>query len=219
MTKITALREHKGRRRVNVFLDGKLAFSLSTEEATREGLKPDQIMTPAEVDRLSGSDRHQRCLTAATGLLSHRPRSSSELSTMLQRRGFDRATQEPVLATLKEQGLLDDTAFARFWTENRELFSPRSQRLTRIELRRKGVASEVIDQAITSIDDEASALRAATAHVRSLRWSDRDQFRRRLGGYLQRRGFGYGVVEATLARLWEDTRTQTNDCTDGTENR
>jgi regulatory protein len=185
MTKITALREHKGRRRVNVFLDGKLAFSLSTEEATREGLKPDQIMTPAEVDRLSGSDRHQRCLTAATGLLSHRPRSSSELSTMLQRRGFDRATQEPVLATLKEQGLLDDTAFARFWTENRELFSPRSQRLTRIELR----------------------------------WSDRDQFRRRLGGYLQRRGFGYGVVEATLARLWEDTRTQTNDCTDGTENR
>ena len=73
MAKITALRENKGRHRVNIFLDGRFAFSLSAAVATREGLKTDQVVTPEQVDSLSKSDRYQRCLTAATGFLSHRP--------------------------------------------------------------------------------------------------------------------------------------------------
>jgi SOS response regulatory protein OraA/RecX len=38
-----------------------------------------------------------------------------------------------VMARLKERGLLDDAAFAEFWKENRQEFSPRSQRLTGLE--------------------------------------------------------------------------------------
>jgi regulatory protein len=217
MAKITALRENKGRHRVNVFLDGRFAFSLSAEKANRAGLRADQIVTPEQVDSLSGSDRHERCLMVATTFLGHRPRSGAELKTLLQRRGFDSTTQDSVLAGLQAQGLLDDTAFAQFWTENRESFSPRSRRLTRIELQKKGVAAEVIEQAVAAIDDEASAYRAAASHLRSVRWSDHDQFRRRLGAYLQRRGFAYGVVETVLTKLWDEVRLETNTRTDGTE--
>jgi regulatory protein len=219
MAKITALRQNKGRRRVNVFLDGSFAFSLSADRVASEGLQVDQTLNSEQVNALSGSDGHDRCLTAATRLLSYRPRSSSELRTILQRRGFDRAAQDSTLATLKEKTLVDDAAFARFWTENRESFSPRSQRLTGIELKRKGVPADIIEQAVASIDDEASAHRAALAHLGSMRWSDRDQFRRRLGGYLQRRGFAYAVVEATLARLWHDTLIESKTSTNGIEDR
>jgi SOS response regulatory protein OraA/RecX len=50
-----------------------------------------------------------------------------------------------------------------------------------------------------------------------VRWSDHDQFRRRLGAYLQRRGFAYGVVETVLTKLWDEVRLETNTRTDGTE--
>ena len=204
MGKITALRETKGKDRINLFLDGRFAFSLSAHLVSSEGLKCDQILTEDEIDSLANSDRYQRCLMAAVSFLSYRPRSTSELRTKLQRRGFDRGTQAKVMESLKAKGLLDDAAFAQFWTENRESFSPRSRSLTRMELQKKGVSKEAITQAVASIDDADSAYRAAGSHVKSMRWSDRDQFRRRLGGYLQRRGFGYAVVEATLERLWNE---------------
>ena len=108
------------------------------------------------------------------------------------------------MANLREQGLVDDMAFARFWKENRESFSPRSQRLTRLELKRKGVVSDVIDRVIDAVDDGDSAYRAALDRVRRLPLSDYQSFRRRLGEYLKRRGFGYEVINHTVDRVWQE---------------
>ena len=208
MAKITALQETKGRNRVNLFLDGKFAFSLSADFVSSKNLECDQSMTDEEINALSKSYLYQRCLTVATNFLSYRPRSTSELRTKLKRRGFDDDTQTKVLESLRAKGLLDDSAFAEFWTGNRASFSPRSRSLTRIELRKKGVSTEVIERAVESIDDKDSAYRAASGRLRSIRWSDHEQFRRRLGGYLQRRGFGYGVISATLERVWNEIKQQ-----------
>ncbi len=208
MGKITALRETKGGQRINLHLDGRFAFSLSADVVSSEGLSCGQVLTENEIDTLAKSDRYQRCLMAAVNFLSYRPRSASELRVKLQRRGFDRETRAKVMESLEAKGLLDDAAFAQFWTENRESFSPRSRRLTRIELQKKGVSNDAIAQAVASIDDSDSAYRAAASHVKSMRWSDRDQFRRRLGGYLQRRGFGYAVVETTLEKIWNEVGTE-----------
>ena len=95
-------------------------------------------------------------------------------------------------------------AFAQFWKDNRESFSPRSQWLTRLELRRKGIADDIIDEVIDNIDDDTSAYRAALSKARSLPPSDYQSFRRRLGGYLKRRGFSYEVINHTVERLWGD---------------
>ena len=111
---------------------------------------------------------------------------------------------EAVIARLKEQGLVDDMAFAQFWKDNRESFSPRSQWLTRLELRRKGVANDIIDQVVNTIDDDDSAYRAALSKARSLPLSDYQSFRRRLGEYLKRRGFSYGVINHTVERVWQE---------------
>ena len=99
---------------------------------------------------------------------------------------------------------MDDTAFAQFWKENRESFSPRSQRMTRLELRRKGVASEVIDRVVGDIDENESAYRAAIPKVRHLKSAEYDVFRRRLGEYLRRRGFNYEVINRTVDKMWQE---------------
>ena len=205
MSKITALRIGRGRgKRVNVFLDGRFVLSLESEVVVKEGLQVGQELSTAQVEMLSGSDRRQRCLNAAYRYLSYRPRSESEVRERLQRRGFDGDCTEAVMAKLREQGLVDDMAFARFWKENRESFSPRSQRLTRLELKRKGVVSDVIDRVVDAVDDSDSAYRAALDRVRRLPLSDYQSFRRRLGEYLKRRGFGYEVINHTVERVWQE---------------
>ena len=205
MTRITAIRVGKGRgKRVNVFLDGKFAFSLEAEVALKEGLQVDQELSVSQIEALARSDHFHRCLNAAVHYLSYRPRSESEIREQLHRRGFDGDTVEAVIARLKEQGLIDDVAFAQFWKENRQSFSPRSRWLTSFELRQKGVANDIIDQVVGAVDDADSAYRAALSKARSLPLSDYQSFRRRLGEYLRRRGFGYEVINQTIGRMWQE---------------
>jgi len=205
MRKITAIRVGKGRRkRVRVFLDGRFAFSLEAEVAVREGLRVGQVLSANQIEALTRSDHFHRCLNAAAHYLGYRPRSEAEVRERLQRRGFDGDSVHAVIAKLKEQGLVDDMAFAQFWKDNRESFSPRSQWLTKLELRRKGVGDDIIDQVVDAVDDADSAYRAAVSKARSLPQSDYQSFRRRLGEYLKRRGFGYGVINHTVERVWQE---------------
>jgi len=209
MKNITALRVGKSRgKRINVFLDGKFAFSLEAEVAVREGLQPGQELSAGEIEVLARSDHFHRCLNAATHYLSYRPRSESELRERLYQRGFNGDSVEAVLVKLKEQGVVDDMAFTQFWKDNRESFSPRSQWLTKLELKRKGVAEGIIDQVTDAIDDDNSAYRAALSKARSLPLSDRQDFCRRLGGYLKRRGFGYRVIKHTTERVWQELKEE-----------
>ena len=205
MSKITALSVGKGRgKRVNVFLDGKFAFSLEAEVAVKEGLQGGQELSAGQIEALARSDHFHRCLNVAARYLSYRPRSEFELRKRLLQRGFNGDSIEAVLTKLKEQGLVDDMTFAQFWKDNRESFNPRSQWLTKSELRQKGVAGDIIDQVVDTIDDEDSAYRAAQSKVHNLPLSDYQLFQRRLGEYLKRRGFGYRVINHTVERLWQE---------------
>jgi regulatory protein len=148
----------------------------------------------------------QRCLDAAFRYLDYRPRSEAELRGRLKRRGFDEESVAATLSSLREQGLVDDLAFAEFWKDNRESFRPRSRRLTALELRQKGVAEEVINRVVADIDDEDSAYRAAQGRAHRLSDADYREFRHRLGEYLKRRGFGYRVITRTVERLWQERK-------------
>ncbi len=205
MSKITRLTAGKSReKRVNVHLDGKYAFSLLAEVALKEGLRVGQELSDEQLETLTGVDRHQRCLNAAIRYLGYRPRSEAEIRQRLKKHGFDSASTDKALARLKEQELVDDTAFARFWKDNRESFSPRSRRLTKLELQRKGLDNDIIEQVISDVDDSDSAYRAALSKARRLSPSDYQVFRRRLGEHLGRRGFGYDVINETVARVWKE---------------
>tara|TARA_B100002003_G_C13961487_1_gene465713 strand:- start:442 stop:840 length:399 start_codon:yes stop_codon:yes gene_type:complete len=126
----------------------------------------------------------------------------------LLRRGFSDNIVEAVLKRLIEQGLVDDIAFAEFWRDNRQSFSPRSQRLTKLELRQKGVSSDIIEQVISTISDDHNAYQAAASYAYRRPLSDYESFHRRLGGYLKRRGFSYGVIKETSERLWQEIGDQ-----------
>jgi regulatory protein len=205
MSKITRLTTGKSQeKRIKVFLDGKFAFSLLAEVAVKEGLRVGNELSAEQIEALAKSDNYHRCLNAAIRYLGNRPRSEAEVRQRLQRHGFDSDCTEKVLAQLNEQGLIDDTAFARSWKENRESFRPRSRWLTKLELQRKGLDNDIIEQVVGEVNDGDSAYLAALSKARRLSPSDRQVFRHRLSEYLRRRGFGYEVINDTVERVWEE---------------
>ncbi len=204
MNTITAIEDQKERKdRVNVFLGGSFAFSLEREVVQEQGLHMGQSLSALQIDELVRADLFGKCLEAALRLLSYRPRSEAEIRQRLDRR-FEKGTIDRVLLHLRERRIVDDAAFARFWTENRESFSPRSKRLLKMELRRKGIDSEVVDEVLGGIDDEESAYRAAQRKGHKL-GKDYEIFRQKLGAFLGRRGFSYDVINRTIERLWQES--------------
>jgi regulatory protein len=207
MGKITALKTNKRTdKQVNLYLDGKFAVKLDTELAVKKGLKVGEEITDGRIKELTEDVGLARGLNLAYRFLSYRPRSEAEMKDRLHRRGFEDSNIEIIINKLKEQNLLDDTAFAQFWKENRDTFRPRSQRLTRLELKKKGVADEIIKEVTDDSDDMQSAYQAALHKAQHLPNQDYEVFRRRLGEYLKRRGFGYTVISQTVKRLWQEMK-------------
>ena len=204
VSRITALRVGRREKRINVFLDGRFAFSLGTEVAAQENLQVGQELSGDRVELLTGSDQLQRCLEAAYRYLSYRPRSESEIRERMQRRGFAVEIVDVAINRLREQNLLNDGDFAQFWKDNRQSFSPRSRWLTGLELKRKGVTNEVIEQVVAGMDDGENAYRAALQKARHGAPTDYQSFRRRLGDYLRRRGFNYEVIGHTVEKVWQE---------------
>ena len=81
---------------------------------------------------------------------------------------------------------------------------PRSAALIRKELLARGVDLDTAQAEIETLDDEESAYNAGQRAATSLANADYATFRRRLWGYLHRRGFGLSVVRDTVGRLWEE---------------
>jgi regulatory protein len=152
----------------------------------------------------------QRCLDAAYRYLSYRPRSEGELRQRLSQHGCNSEVVEKAITKLKELNLIDDSAFAQFWKNNRLSFQPRSKRLIVKELKDKKIAPEVIEQVTQDIDDEANAYKLGSNRMHTLGELNYLDFYRRLSSYLRYRGFSYAVIRQTLSRLWEEKKQISN---------
>jgi regulatory protein len=137
-------------------------------------------------------------------MLALRARSSSELARSLVRKGEEKANVDWAIARLLEQGLLDDAAFARALTRSRVVGGKQSRRRVEQELARKGVARSVAGEAISdvfeeeAVDQRAIVEEAARKKLRSLSGLDPAVQRRRLYGFLARRGYDLDDIRAAI---------------------
>lgn len=170
-----------------------------------------------------GAELRAKIRDSALRLLTVRARSRAELGRRLRRKGYPAGPVETCLDRLTEQGLLDDRAFAAALARQRLGRTPRGPRRILQELRRFGVDPGVADAALDeALEDEGAtvrelALRAARGWVRRQpagalealdgAWDDpeRERARRRLHGYLRRRGFTPADSRAALERLIAET--------------
>lgn len=192
-------------KRVNVYVDGVYAFPVAMEVALKEGLRRGLELTDDDIARLTSADDLQKAYGRALAFLSYRPRSVAEVRRNLEQKQLSPEVVSGVLERLAGNGLLDDAAFARFWVENREAFSPRSRRLLTQELRQKGLPADEIAAALPEAEAD-NALEAARRKAKSWAGLDYDSYRRKLLSFLQRRGFAYEDAREATEAVWRETR-------------
>jgi len=202
---ITAIKAQKrNRQRVSIYLDGEFAFGLSRFVAA--WLEPGRKLTETEIAKLREEDTYEAAFQKALQFIHHRPRSVEETRRRLLEKGFGDEVVEATLEKLLEKNWLDDLEFARQWIENRNAFRPRSDRLLAYELRLKGVADDKVKQALDKFggDENLLAYQAGIKKAKKCQNESKFDFQKKVGGFLSRRGFHYGIVKPAVARLWEE---------------
>lgn len=207
MPEITALLPLVRRKdRVQVYVDGEAACVLSRTVVQEAGLSIGRDLPDATLADIQALDNFHTTLQLAYRYLSYRPRSESEVRTRLRRSGAGLSVVDAVVNRLKEQRLVNDAVFAAEFAEHRTAASPRSRKMVGWELRRKGIDAEVVEEATAELDDEQTAYQAAEKRASRMPEVDYLGFRQKLGGFLQRRGFSYGVCARVVERLWREQR-------------
>ena len=213
--RVTAIEKQRRGKRVNLFLDGRFTLGLSLEAAAQAGLRVGDEVDDERLQALRAEAARADAMAASLRLLSYRPRSEAELRQRLARRGTPPALVDSTIERLRELGLVDDAAFAQAWVDSRDRASPRGRRLLRQELLAKGVDSDTSRELLESVDEPDAALRAASRRAASLRDLSYDEFRRRLGDFLRRRGFDYDTVRRTVERLWRELAEERGAAAEG----
>jgi len=114
----------------------------------------------------------------------------------------------PLLDRFEEVGLVDDASFAREWAQSRQTSRCLARRALGVELRRKGVAQDVIDEAledVTDADEREAARRLVERKLRSMSGLDEPVQVRRLVGMLGRKGYGPGVAFSAVREVLGET--------------
>jgi len=141
----------------------------------------------------------------ALDLLSRRDHCEGELRKKLLRKGVSAEALDEAMARLKNAGYLDDRRFARSFAES-ALRNGRGYGFRlRLELSRRGVADDIIDETLASLGAEyeevttLSELMARKFEAFDPQQADERQ-KRRVISYFQRRGFSL----AAIVRVFRD---------------
>lgn len=207
MQTITGITEHPRKPgRYVVQVDGNefatVAPEVLAETKTRVGVVVDDRLAARLQDASEDTAMYDRALN----LLSFRARSSRELQRRLTEKGGSRERADRVIERLRAAGLVNDADFARQLTRSK-LASGASRRRVHQELFKRGVARDVADDAVAEVSEDEgltdadSIERVARKKWRTLRDLDDETKRRRLYGFLARRGFNSDDVSRVVRQL------------------
>lgn len=188
--------------RYALFCDEGFLFSIDEETLLSHGIEIGSVLSGGELERVREASDYQKAKNKALELLGYRAHSENELYTKLLRR-FDDHTSALAVARIKELGLTDDEAFARDCASELIERKGASVRAAADKLREKGIAKEIISDALAPYEEGERERAIALIAKKYASKLDTRQGRGSVMAALARRGFGSRDIHAALA-VFED---------------
>ena len=182
----------KNPNRVNVYLNGKYEFSLDVTQVVDYTLKVGQTLSLDELAELRRASEFGKLYQRALEWTLSRPHSKKEVQDYLYKKIYekklDKSYTERIIERLEAKKYVDDFRFAEWYVENRFVKKGISKKRLEMELVKKGVGREIIEEVIGGRDD--------TEEIKKMIKRKRKKYDdEKLINYLCRQGFSYQQVQ------------------------
>ena len=131
--------------------------------------------------------------------------TKSEMKQRLAREGFSEEAIATAIEELIRSGHIRDRKYAENWVVRRQKSNPRGRTLLKHELLDKGIDREIAEQVVAQVETEDEvmlALQLAQKRMKQYQRLPVQVAKRRLHGFLVRRGFGSEIVRQVLEQVF-----------------
>ena len=208
----------------HLFLNGTPFVVIHTSLVEKFGLRIGLEIEAEIIEKLIAADEVMRAKNYALRLLreekdplaadaSEDPRpigkpkiyTKNEMEQRLAREGFSAKAIETSIEELIHSGHIRDRKYAENWIVRRQKSNPRGKKLLKKELVNKGIDRETAEQVVAKVETEDEtkvALQIAKKRMKQYTGLPIHVAKRRLHGFLARRGFASETVRHVLEQIF-----------------
>ncbi len=198
--------QSKNKKRYSIYINGEYYIGISEDVLVRHSLGKGMKVTSHDLQNIVYDEEQSSANNYSLRLLSFRNRSEREIINKMKEKEYNEETIKNTISFLKQYKYIDDENFASDYVKSKM----RTQKLGKIrlkqELLKKGVSKDIISTTIDELSDSdqqcQAALELATKKLQTTYKNDdtKSQYRK-LGAFLQRKGFEYEIISKVLSEL------------------
>lgn len=200
ITMVEALKRPKFRYRIHF---GSYPIEVHEDVMIKYRMIKGAAFAKSDLEEIIAADERQRSYGDALLYLSRKPRTTYEIALRLGEKGWSEDTIGDVIRRLTQEGLVDDAAYAQEWARQRVGSRGKGKLWVRHELRQKGIAKPLIEEALGEVSEEDEYDSAFQLGLK--KWnSTKGEFmerKRKTGAFLMRRGYSGELVSKVVREL------------------
>ncbi len=196
--------QKKNKERVNLFLDGEYAFSLSAELVYKEGLNKNEEIDSEKLKILAEHESLIRCKNSALRIIEKSYKTEKEVRDKLILKGYEDNSINKSIEFLKEYNFINDNNYTKAFISDK-LKSQGSHKI-KYTLIQKGISKDKIEEELFNLDKENEkniALNLAKKKLDIIKKKENDNFKisGKLYRYLISKGYGYDVTSEVVKEI------------------
>lgn len=187
-----------------LFLDGAYFDSVDAGCIPKLGLRVGIEIEAEVLQKLIEADEGMRAKNYALALLSNQSYSKNQMINRLEQKGFGTAAINITLEDLEQLGHIKDENFAKKWVARRQHSKPKGKKMLEHELANQSIDRTTVDRVLAGIDgteETNTALKLAQKQAKRYQSLSPQVAKRRLHGFLLRRGFDYETIQSVIERV------------------
>lgn len=193
------------KQKYQIEVEGHSPFVLYKGEVFRYHIEKDREISPEIYKEIIEEVLTKRAKLRALHLLEQGDRTKKDLEEKLLKNGYPPEAAEAALAYVESFHYIDDKRYALSYIQNQSGRKGRAR--IQMELRRKGVPQEYIDQAFQEMEEETdteAVIRELVQKKRRGQGPMDEKEKQKLYGFLLRRGFSTSDILSVLRGFSED---------------
>lgn len=202
MTVTKIEQQKKDKSRYSVFIDGEFAFGLIMEDILYFKIKEGEELPQEKYNYIMDTTVYIRAQNTAARYLGYKMRTQKEVHDKLIDSGYSEEICDRVLQSLKKYDYINDEIYCIKYIKETLKLRPKGIFLIKRELKSKGIDEGTVNKAIeeAEIDELEIAKNLLMKKYEEFAIMDNKELSK-VYGFLQRKGFSYGVIKEAIRNL------------------
>lgn len=202
---VTDIKQQKNdKSRYSVYIDGNYEFSLIMEDILYFRLKIGEPISEETYRYITETTLYIKAQNTALKFLGYKMRTEKEVLDKLIKEQYSEEIIARVMEFLIKYDYINDREYCRRYIKETLKLRPKGIYMIKSELKAKGIDEYTADEALEEAQIDELGVAEMLLEKKYEGFAEMDQKElTRVYGYLQRRGFSFGIIKEAVAELAE----------------